>query len=95
MDDFEPPPLFTFCQRVGVDRTQEKTQVTERLRKECVFSMKQEPKTTRTKTNFPKDRPVSEKTTAKSYVRPRIVTHSSKDLENQSLQVNACTSFIP
>lgn len=31
----------------------------------------------------------------KAYKAPRIISHSSKKLEKDSLTVNACTSFIP
>ncbi len=31
----------------------------------------------------------------KAYVAPRIISHSGKKLEKDSLTVNACTSFVP
>ena len=32
---------------------------------------------------------------AKSYDPPRIITHSSQQLEKASVKINACTSFLP
>ena len=36
---------------------------------------------------------VREEHTSSGYVRPRIITHSSKKLDQVSLTVSACTSF--